>query len=60
MAMPKTPMDKYTGVEFGHYNVGVPWEVLSVDAKSKTTGMKEPPDHHFRTSIFAFYATHHF
>lgn len=57
--MPKTPVDKYTGLQFGQYNVGFSGQVFTVKTEAKAISMKKFPNNHFGASVFPFDFTHH-
>ena len=60
MSVPKTSMDKYTGLELGHYNVRISGQVSPMDTESNTVSMKIFSYEQFRFCVLPTDAGHHF
>lgn len=59
VAVPKATMYKYTGHQFGQYNIGISREVLPMKAEPVAMSMQKTSNPEFRLSIFPANTGHH-
>lgn len=58
MSVPETAVNKDHGTETGKHEIGAPWKIPTVQAKSETTPVQTAPQHHFWLRILTANSAH--